>query len=39
MLQLIAFVMACAALVRFTRGWTRGILLTVLIVGAILVAL
>jgi len=35
MFQLVAFVLAFAALVKWTTGWTRGILLTVLSLGAL----
>ena len=35
MIHLVAFVLTVAALVRWTKSWTRGILLTVLILGTI----
>ena len=39
MIPFIAFVLAIAALAKFTTGWTRGILITLLVVGGIVIAL
>jgi hypothetical protein len=34
-ISLVAFVLTVAALVRWTTGWTRGLLITILVLGAI----
>jgi hypothetical protein len=34
-ISLVAFVFAVAALVRWTAGWTRALLITILVLGAI----
>jgi hypothetical protein len=39
MIHLAVFVLVIAALAKFTRGWLRGILLTVFILGAIFMLL
>jgi hypothetical protein len=34
-ISLVAFVFAVAGLARWTTGWTRGLLITILVLGAV----